>query len=400
MKYAYLIASLCACFPSLMLPMGYKPQAYHRTSTAHPHFQHKDEELENAIQASLQEQALHDAAKRRHATTSFIYTTQGYIPYDDALAAAMAASLETQQPVSEPAKLSKKETTQPEHNVFKGDEVCPICASTIGELGKDHARFTRCCHQFICKDDAQELEKRAMELYANMQDSEWRRRYAASPDFTGWPYALQDIEQHKHAECPLCRHYALEVELPAESTAQHADRKVPGNGAQGSSQQAGVQQEITDRINLFFKFLDTVITKAVHDRNVEALRLLQQELTPWGSYEQFQMLVHTILCVRPEIKLHEHEIINAVWEFIIHSIPTIEREQLALEDTMQALSQYERRYQILATDSIGSLLGTWQAHLGDKGLHVWNMLNPAQKLFYLYRIKFQCQLADIIEHIA
>jgi hypothetical protein len=110
--------------------------------------------------------------------------------------------------------------------------------------------------------------------------------------------------------------------------------------------------------------------------------------------------VRVILCVHHEIKLREHDIISAIWENILHTIPAIEREQLILEDTMQRLSQYEKRYPILTTDSIGSLLETWQAHLRDKGLHVWNMLNSAQKLFYLYRLKFQCQLADIIDHIA
>lgn len=405
MKYAYLIASLYACTSSLVFPMGSQPKAPRGSSSAH-YYSHRQqhrrygEELENAIQASLREQALYDAAKRRHPATSFTHTSQGDIPYQDALAMAMAASLETQQPTSEAIQESKKAPSQEVHNFLKGDEACPICASTIGELGVEQARFTRCCHQFICNDDVQELEKRAAELYTNMHDAEWRRRYSASPDFTGWPYTLQDIEQHRHAECPLCRHYPLEVDLPAQSTAQHSGSIAPVNGTHTASQQEALHQEITDIINLFFKFLDAVITKAVQDRNIEALRLLQQELTPWGNYEQFQALVHTILCVRPEIKLREHEIISAIWENIIHTIPAIEREQLILEDTMQTLSQYEKRYQILITDPIGSLLEIWQAHLETKGLRVWNMLNPTQKFFYLYRLKFQCQLTDIIEHIA
>jgi hypothetical protein len=384
--------------------MGYKPKAQLRSSSAHyyshrPQQEQYDEGLENAIQASLREQALYNANRRHHATTSFTYTTQGDIPYEAALAMAMAASLEPQQPTPA-AQTIKKAPSQEVHNLLKGDEACPICASTIGELGSEQARFTRCCHQFICNDDVQELEKRAVELYTNMHDAEWRRRYSASPDFTGWPYALQDIEQHRHAECPLCRHYPLEVDLPAQSTDQHSGVIAPADGTHTSSRQEAVHQDITDIINLFFKFLDTVITKAVTDRNTEALRLLQQELTPWGNYEQFQALVHTILCVRPEIKLREHDIISTVWENILHTIPAIEREQIILDDTMHTLSHYEKRYLILTTDSIGSLLETWQAHLGDKGLHVWNMLNNAQKLFYLYRLKFQCQLADIIDHIA
>ncbi len=197
MKYACLIASLCACFSCLMFPMGYKPRVPHRPSTTHAHkpqpSQHLDEELESAIEASLQEQALYNAA-RQQATMSFIHITQGDIPFDDALAMAMAASLETQQPELEPAMPRKKESAQPKHNSIKGDEACPICASTVEELGIDQARFTHCCHQFICKNDAQELEKRSSELYTNMQDAEWRKRYAESPDFTGWPYALQNID--------------------------------------------------------------------------------------------------------------------------------------------------------------------------------------------------------------
>jgi len=404
MKYAYFIASLCACISHLMFSMDYTSREYRRPAgsyTHKPQFRnYRDEALERAIHASLQDQIRHDTAIRQRAATSSTGIVQGNISYDDALAIAVAASLEVQHPTLGLAKSPEKEPDTTELRSFKGDEVCPICASTIDELGRDQARLTQCCHQFICKNDAQELEKRAAELYTNMQDAEWRRRYAASPDFTGWPYALEEIERHRHAECPLCRHYPLEIEVPISAEPRHSASTAPAQSTETTSRKTDTPERIPDTIHLFFKFLDTVVTKAVHDRNIEALRLLQQELTPWGSFEQFQALAHTILCIRPEITLHEHDIIKVVWEHVINTIPTIERERLLLEDTMQILSQSEERYQLLTLETLNSLLETWEVYLEGPALRVWTMLSPTQKLFYVYRLKFQCQLADIIEHSA
>lgn len=84
-------------------------------------------------------------------------------------------------------------------------DYCSICNSTIQELGPDQVYSTSCCHQIICKNDADHIEKSAQELYQNLQDPNWRAQYSASDDFTGWPEALE------HAKCPFCRHYPLEV---------------------------------------------------------------------------------------------------------------------------------------------------------------------------------------------
>jgi len=67
---------------------------------------------------------------------------------------------------------------------------------------------------------------------------------------------------------------------------------------------------------------------------------------------------------------------------------------------MQILSQSEERYQLLTLETLNSLLETWEVYLEGPALRVWTMLSPTQKLFYVYRLKFQCQLADIIEHSA
>ena len=98
MKYTYIIASLCACSPSLVFPMGYKSKVPLRASSAH-YYSHRpqqgqyDEGLENAIQASLREQALYDADRRHHATTSFTYTTQDDIPYEAGLTQTLKISI-------------------------------------------------------------------------------------------------------------------------------------------------------------------------------------------------------------------------------------------------------------------------------------------------------------------
>jgi hypothetical protein len=93
--------------------MGYKSKVPLRSSSAHYYFiglnrANMMKGLENAIQASLREQALYDADRRHHATTSFTYTTQDDIPYEAALAMGHGSKFRTAATFASGAKHQKQ----------------------------------------------------------------------------------------------------------------------------------------------------------------------------------------------------------------------------------------------------------------------------------------------------
>lgn len=123
-----------------------------------------------------------------------------------------------------PNNHTNRQTAQSAADLIAINELeCPICSETITALGGIKAMtITQCCNQLICKKDETKIENRARELYRLYHDHDLRREYAANTDtFTGWP--SQDIQDRQHAECPLCRHYPLQVR---QATLQDALREV------------------------------------------------------------------------------------------------------------------------------------------------------------------------------
>ena len=98
--------------------------------------------------------------------------------------------------------------------------------------------------------------------------------------------------------------------------------------------------------------------------------------------------------------LPENNLINTVWERVINAMPAFERNIQILEDHINHLVLGEHRQHILAAPTMTAILDIWQTNLHANGNRVWQMLNPMQKLFYLYRLKFHCQVAAILAQIS
>jgi len=105
-----------------------------------------------------------------------------------------------------------------EENILNED--CPICMVPFHALGQHQAYRTTCCNQLICKTDIDKLEQNAQELFQRLNDSQLRREFAESADFTGWPEA--DIDGR--CSCPFCRIHPLRVQraIPTHNEVESA----------------------------------------------------------------------------------------------------------------------------------------------------------------------------------
>jgi len=74
----------------------------------------------------------------------------------------------------------------------KANDKCMICLEDAKDIHKDNILKTKCCGNFICKDDAQRLQDDAKKL----QDPAQRAIIGARDDFTGWTTA---------DACPTCK---------------------------------------------------------------------------------------------------------------------------------------------------------------------------------------------------
>ena len=418
---------------------------------------------------------------------------------EDRLAATIAASLETahqqdqttptvqhQKTITAQAPAPKKTKRQIPAPSIKGTEECQICGSSLSELGKEEARFTKCCGQFICQTDFDKLETRAVELNINMQDSAWRKHYSQAEDFTGWPYPLEQADQHEHAACPYCREYPLEVTPPAQPIAEklapatatqpgprlvyvpvstkpqqhepqipapltasttaitprrrsHADTPVmqsvaptqakpvagvtavlaqgkrtrspeaqvpvPDMAQQGQGEatahlaRLAIRPVLAQIVTEFFEMINALIELALRDSNRQDLHDLAQELRITGDRERFKTIMRTIQKIEQDHILSEDNLINLIWVKIVNTLPAHERKFQILEDRIDRLVACEQRQQILAAPTMSAILDIWQANLHEAGDRVWQMLNPMQKLLYIYRLKLHCQVAAILAQI-
>lgn len=458
MKYICIITSLLITSSALLTAMDYdrerqQRQEYrqHADQSTNIHDTDGDAALATALQEILDEDDV-QALSAYGALDPQEFSSAQLLLYDDEddinqydlpefngmtedeeLAAALAASLETEhqgtsattqtttvagprygkdtprlasnQPVRTKTDIKK----QAHSTIITGTEECPICGSSLEELGREQARFTNCCGRFICQTDFDKMETRAVELSVNMQNPEWRRRYSQSEDFGGWPYKLEDIDNHRHAECPFCRNYPLEV---VPSTDQTPEQNAPAPAAQPHDpvQQAAanpatahlaqleVRPAMAQLVETFFNFLNPCIESAGRN-NVDALRALENELKITGNRERFKTCILTLQAKELESVLPENNLINTIWEHIIKSLPRIEQERQPLEDHIAHMAAGLQRQQIINAHYMQDVLTLWQASLRQGGKVVWQILNPTQKLFYLYRLKFHCQVAEILSRL-
>ncbi|MCK4498977.1 hypothetical protein KAU11_00595 [Candidatus Babeliales bacterium] len=110
-------------------------------------------------------------------------------------------------PVESGENFNTKET-----NTFRQIRECGICRLNLRELDTGQVCQTNCCKKFMCQHCVERMEKEAKDLYRNLHDSSWRKQFAASSDFVGWP------QEREHAQCPYCRMYPLKVEFLSRAT--------------------------------------------------------------------------------------------------------------------------------------------------------------------------------------
>jgi len=100
---------------------------------------------------------------------------------------------------------------------------CAICAKSCYRLYPNDILITQCCKNIICSQDFLHLQENARELYQKMQDPEWRRTYAARPDFNGWP-----LDVKESAICPYCRAHPFNADqFPIELLSPELVKTIP-----------------------------------------------------------------------------------------------------------------------------------------------------------------------------